>query len=105
MYTKASCYLVKGQASNTSNARVSFITIENWWFHQLSIAVQVSCLLTVIMFVSRDDLMATSGATHGLHMIAHLLFSPGDIAFVENPTYFLANTMFKEDAGLVLKGG
>ncbi len=49
--------------------------------------------------------MATSGATHGLHMIAHLLFSPGDIAFVENPTYFLANTMFKEDAGLVLKGG
>ena len=49
--------------------------------------------------------MATSGATNGLHTIAHLLFSPGDIAFVENPTYFLANTMFKDDAGLVVKGG
>jgi len=55
--------------------------------------------------VHRDDIMATSGATNGLHMIAHLLFSPGDIAFVENPTYFLANTIFKEDAGLELKGG
>lgn len=48
--------------------------------------------------------MGTAGATQALHMIAHLLFSPGDIAFVENPTYYLANSLFKEDAGMILKG-
>jgi len=48
--------------------------------------------------------VATAGATHGLHIISHLLFSPGDIAFVENPTYFLANTLLKDDAGFMVKG-
>ena len=52
----------------------------------------------------RDDLFATAGATQALHLISHLLFSEGDLVFVEDPTYFLAMKMF-EDAGLKIKGG
>ncbi len=71
----------------------------------LCMCVCVCVCVCVVHSGYREDIMATSGATHGLHMIAHLLFAPGDIAFVENPTYFLANTLFQNDAGLVVKGG
>ena len=56
-------------------------------------------------FPHREDVIATAGATQGLHLLSHLLFSPGDIVFVENPTFFLANTIFESDAGLRLIGG
>ena len=49
--------------------------------------------------------MATSGATQALHLISHVLFDPGDIVFVENPTYFIATKIFQLDAGLKLKTG
>ena len=51
-------------------------------------------------------LLQWQNKTHvsGLHLLSHLLFSPGDLVFVEDPTYFLAMKMF-EDAGLKVKGG
>ena len=30
-------------------------------------------------------------------MLTHLLFSPGDLIFVEDPTYFIATKMLQED--------
>ena len=51
----------------------------------------------------RDDLFATAGATQGLNLLSHMLFSAGDIAFVEDPTYFLAMKMFN-DAGMKVIG-
>ena len=51
----------------------------------------------------RDDLFATAGATQGLNLLSHMLFSEGDLAFVEDPTYFLAITMFN-DAGMKVIG-
>jgi len=30
-------------------------------------------------------------------MLTHLLFSPGDLVFVEDPTYFIATKMLQED--------
>ena len=59
----------------------------------------------VFMPSCRDDLIATAGATHGLHTISHLLFSPGDIVFVENPTYFIATTVFRSDNDFNVKSG
>ena len=52
------------------------------------------------MFPYSEDLLVTSGATQGLSMLSTLLFSPGDLAFVEDPTYFIALRMLKLDAGL-----
>lgn len=52
----------------------------------------------------RDDLFATAGATQGLNLLSHMLFSEGDLAFVEDPTYFLAMKMF-DDAGMKVIGG
>ena len=51
----------------------------------------------------RNDLFATAGATQGLDLLSHMLFSEGDLAFVEDPTYFLAITMFN-DAGMKVIG-
>ena len=52
-----------------------------------------------------DDIVATAGATQGLHIITHLLFSAGDIVFVENTTYFVATKIFQSDGGLNMKSG
>lgn len=53
----------------------------------------------------RENIIATAGATQGLHVISHLLFSTGDIVFVENPTYFVATKIFLTDAGFKVKSG
>ncbi|XP_074655339.1 uncharacterized protein LOC141908940 [Tubulanus polymorphus] len=37
--------------------------------------------------VGSDNLFATAGATHGLHLILSLLFTRGDVVFLEEPTY------------------
>ena len=58
---------------------------------------------TLIASNYRDDLFATAGATQGLNLLSHMLFSEGDIAFVEDPTYFLAMKMFN-DAGMKVIG-
>ena len=59
------------------------------------------------VFVSpcRENVIATAGATQCLHMISHLMFSPGDIVFVENPTYFVATKIFLTDNGFKVKSG
>jgi DNA-binding transcriptional MocR family regulator len=47
-----------------------------------------------------DDLVVTGGASQGLMMLATLLFSPGDVVFVEDPTYFIALQALQQDCGL-----
>ena len=42
----------------------------------------------------------TNGATQGLDLIATLLFSAGDLVFVEDPTYFVALKLLRDDLGL-----
>ena len=52
----------------------------------------------------RDDLFATAGATQGLDLLSHTLFSEGDLVFVEDPTYHLAMKVFG-DSGMKIIGG
>ncbi|XP_072037284.1 2-aminoadipate transaminase-like [Amphiura filiformis] len=47
--------------------------------------------------VDRDDILCTAGATHGLYTLCTQLFKAGDIVFVEDPTYFLAQVIFRKD--------
>ena len=47
----------------------------------------------------RNDLIVTNGASQGLYMLSSLLFSRGDVVFVEDPTYFLALKLFQDDMG------
>ena len=39
--------------------------------------------------------METAGATNGLHLLSTTFFTPGDLVFTEDFTYFLAIQMFK----------
>ena len=48
-----------------------------------------------------DDLVVTGGASPGLAMLSSLYFSPGDMVFVEDPTYFVAQHTLQDDCGLV----
>ena len=41
----------------------------------------------------------TSGATHGLHLVASVLLPGGAPVFVEDPTYFIAIDIAKKDLG------
>eukprot|EP01062_Namystynia_karyoxenos_P019483 TRINITY_DN17347_c0_g1_i1.p1 TRINITY_DN17347_c0_g1~~TRINITY_DN17347_c0_g1_i1.p1 ORF type:complete len:452 (+),score=154.15 TRINITY_DN17347_c0_g1_i1:91-1356(+) len=50
--------------------------------------------------VDRRRLLATAGATQGLHFVVTHFFSSGDTVFVEDPTYFLSITILR---GLGLK--
>ncbi|XP_072017691.1 uncharacterized protein [Amphiura filiformis] len=52
--------------------------------------------------VDRDDIMCTAGATHGLYTLCTQLFKAGDIVFVEDPTYFLAQVIFRKDCQLTM---
>ena len=54
--------------------------------------------------VDRDDIWVTAGASQGLACIASLLFQPGNVAFVEEPTYFIGLTALKEDYGMKVIG-
>ena len=54
--------------------------------------------------VDSADLMVTAGATQGLALLVTLLFNPGDLAFVEDPTYFLAIKVLSEDLNLKVIG-
>ncbi|XP_048744896.2 uncharacterized protein LOC125657961 [Ostrea edulis] len=47
--------------------------------------------------VERDNLFITAGATHGLHLVTTVLMSVDTPIFVEDPSYFLAIGMFRED--------
>jgi DNA-binding transcriptional MocR family regulator len=50
--------------------------------------------------VDRCDLVETAGATMGLHLLATLFFDAGDVAFVEEATYYHATTLLANDCGL-----
>ena len=47
--------------------------------------------------VKPDDLFTTNANTQGLSMVCSLLLKAGDTVFVEDPTYFLARNIFKND--------
>jgi 2-aminoadipate transaminase len=53
--------------------------------------------------VDADDLFVTAGASQGLDLICTLFTKPGEIIFVEEPSYFLALNIFK-DHGLNIIG-
>ena len=50
--------------------------------------------------VDCEDLLVNAGASQGFHCIGSLLFQPGDLAFVEEPTYFNGLTAIERDFGM-----
>lgn len=48
--------------------------------------------------VSADEVVITGGSSGGLDLLLTLLARPGDVVFVEQPTYFLALRMFADHA-------
>jgi selenocysteine lyase/cysteine desulfurase len=57
-------------------------------------------ILVISCSLASDDIIVTAGATQGLAMLANLLFSPGDLVFVEDPTYFIGLQALRQDCGL-----
>ncbi|XP_052245602.1 uncharacterized protein LOC127854579 [Dreissena polymorpha] len=55
--------------------------------------------------VSREDIMVTAGATQGLHLVATVMFNKDTPVFMEDPTYFLAVNIIREDFGMNIKPG
>jgi 2-aminoadipate transaminase len=53
-------------------------------------------LARVDAIVSPDDVVITSGSSGALDLVLSLLASPGDVVFVEQPTYFLALRIFAD---------
>ena len=49
--------------------------------------------------------MATLGATHGLHLVGSVMFSPGNIVFLEDPTYFIAIDILRDELGMDIEPG
>ena len=49
--------------------------------------------------------MLTAGATHGLHLVATTILGPNAVVFIEDPTYFLAITMLRDDFGMKIVPG
>lgn len=50
--------------------------------------------------VHRDDLILTCGATHGLQLILNSFVEPDGVIFVEELTYMIAISVFREFAGM-----
>ena len=46
--------------------------------------------------MNEDELFVTNGITGALHLILSVYTCPGDVIFVEDPSYFLAINIFKE---------
>ena len=44
--------------------------------------------------------MVTAGATQGLHLISTVMFDKSTPVFMEDPSYFIALKMLKEDLGM-----
>ncbi|KAH3718241.1 hypothetical protein DPMN_061041 [Dreissena polymorpha] len=47
--------------------------------------------------------MVTAGATQGLHLVATVMFNKDTPVFMEDPTYFLAVNIIREDFGMNIK--
>ena len=54
--------------------------------------------------VNYEDLWVNAGATQGLNFIGHTLFHPGDVVFVEEPTYHTGLNALRDDFGMKLVG-
>lgn len=54
--------------------------------------------------VDCEDLWVNAGASQGFHFIGSILFQPGDLAFVEEPTYFIGLTAMRDDFGMKVVG-
>lgn len=52
--------------------------------------------------VKPENLFVTSGATNGLLLLAYLMFTSGDLVFCEDPTYFMAISILRDDSELDL---
>ncbi|CAH1786001.1 unnamed protein product [Owenia fusiformis] len=50
--------------------------------------------------VKESSLYLTTGASQGLYLTASLLFNTGDTVFIEDPTYFIAINLLRDDLGL-----
>lgn len=50
--------------------------------------------------VNNHCIVPTAGATHGLHLVASLFFRQNDVIFVEDPTYFIALNILRDDFGM-----
>ena len=44
--------------------------------------------------------MVTAGATQGLHLVSTVMFDKSTPVFMEDPSYFIALKMLKEDFGM-----
>jgi aspartate/methionine/tyrosine aminotransferase len=51
---------------------------------------------TAAHHLSVVNLCLTAGVSHGIHLVCQTLLKPGDLIFVENPTYFLSLDIFKQ---------
>ena len=49
--------------------------------------------------------MLTAGATQGLHLVATLMFNNNTPIFMEDPTYFIAVKVLREDFGMNIVPG
>ncbi len=52
--------------------------------------------------VDKDQILITSGGQQGLDIVAKSLINPGDIIFIENPTYSGALTQFKSRGARII---
>ena len=44
--------------------------------------------------------MVTAGATQGLHLVSTVMYDKSTPVFMEDPSYFIALKMIKEDFGM-----
>ena len=51
-------------------------------------------------FRCSEDVMVTAGATQGLHLVSTVMFDKSTPVFMEDPSYFIALKMLKEDFGM-----
>ena len=52
--------------------------------------------------INKDELILTTGATNGLHLVTSSLVRSGGVVFVENPSYFIALNILSGDMGLTV---
>jgi len=57
------------------------------------------------MFVCRQNLILTCGASHGLQMILTTILHPNGIIFVEEATYMIALDVLKQFSGMKIVTG
>jgi hypothetical protein len=57
------------------------------------------------MFVCRQNLILTCGATHGLQMILTTILHPNGVIFVEEATYMIALDVLKQFSGMKIVTG